>query len=138
MQIRTLATSALLAATLSGCGQYADSPLASQATLMALQTVGLQVSQPLPTYGCTGSAIPPEKVVELLNAVPDEQRVLLAQVLNFSSSAWSVQLYSGDAGIGFCFPVENTLILMPAKTTTTTAPTTIITPAADTSTSASG
>lgn len=131
-----------MAAALSGCGQYADSPLASQATLMALQTVGLQIVQPLPTYGCTGSAIPPEKVIELLNAVPEEQRVLLAQVLNFSSPAWSVQLYSGDAGIGFCFPVENTLILLPSKSTTTTpttsGPATVIIPPADTTTSTAG
>lgn len=138
MQLRTLAASALMAATLAGCGQYADSPLASQATLMALQTVGLQVVQPLPSYGCSGSAIPPEKVIELLNAIPVEQQALLAQVLNFSSPAWSVQLYSGEAGIGFCFPVENTLILLPAKsaaTPTTTSPSTVIIPPADTTTS---
>ena len=142
MQLRTLAASALMAATLAGCGQYDDSPLASQATLMALQTVGLQVVQPLPTYGCSGSAIPPEKVIELLNAIPVEQQALLAQVLNFSSPAWSVQLYSGEAGIGFCFPVENTLILMPAKsmttTPTTTEPATVIIPPADTTTSTAG
>lgn len=138
MQLRTLAASALMAVTLAGCGQYADSPLASQATLMALQTVGLQVVQPLPSYGCSGSAIPPEKVIELLNAIPVEQQALLAQVLNFSSPAWSVQLYSGEAGIGFCFPVENTLILLPAKsaaTPTTTSPSTVIIPPADTTTS---
>lgn len=141
MQLRTLAASALMAATLAGCGQYADSPLASQATLMALQTVGLQVVQPLPSYGCSGSAIPPEKVIELLNAIPVEQQALLAQVLNFSSPAWSVQLYSGEAGIGFCFPVENTLILLPAKsaaTPTTTSPSTVIIPPADTTTSTAG
>ena len=105
---------------------------------MALQTVGLQVVQPLPSYGCSGSAIPPEKVIELLNAIPVEQQALLAQVLNFSSPAWSVQLYSGEAGIGFCFPVENTLILLPAKsaaTPTTTSPSTVIIPPADTTTS---
>lgn len=138
MQLRTLAASALMAVTLAGCGQYTDSPLASQATLMALQTVGLQVVQPLPSYGCSGSAIPPEKVIELLNAIPVEQQALLAQVLNFSSPAWSVQLYSGEAGIGFCFPVENTLILLPAKsaaTPTTTSPSTVIIPPADTTTS---
>lgn len=82
---------------------------------MALKAVGLKVSNPLPEVGCSVSAIPPEKVMELLMAVPDQQRLLLAQVLDASAVAWSVQLYSGESGIGFCFPAENTLILLPSK-----------------------
>lgn len=89
---------------------------------MALKAVGLEVLNPLPEVGCSVSAIPPEKVMELLMAVPEQQRLLLAQVLDASAVAWSVQLYSGAGGIGFCFPADNTLIMLPAKSTTTQTP----------------
>lgn len=124
MRIPKLTSALVLAMTLAGCGVNSDGSMGSAATLMALNALGMQAIQPLPLEGCTGSAIPPERVVELLMAIPEEQRALLAQVLSASSAAWSVQLYTGSAGMGFCFPVENTLVLLPAKTATTTSTTT--------------
>ncbi len=124
MRLPKITASILVATTLlAGCGASTDGSLSSSATLMALNAVGLKVSNPLPEVGCSVSAIPPEKVMELLMAVPDQQRLLLAQVLDASAVAWSVQLYSGAGGIGFCFPAENTLIMLPAKSTITQTPT---------------
>lgn len=116
MRFRKLAMPLLLAAALlSGCGQSTDtdSSLMSTATLMAMQAVGMSVMQPLPVEGCSGSAIPPEKVMDLLNAIPEQQKFLLAQILDASAVAWTVQLYAGELGLGLCFPVQNTLILIP-------------------------
>ncbi len=114
MRLFKLAAPLLSAALLYGCSVSSDPNQMSTATLLALQAVGLQVVQPMPAEGCTVSAIPPEKVVELLMAVPEAQRVLLAQVLDATAVAWSVQLYTGAAGTGLCFPVQNVVILLPA------------------------
>jgi len=84
---------------------------------MALNAVGLQAVQPLPSTGCSGSVIPPERLTELINVFPQEQRVILEQILKAGEIAWSAQLYSGESGIGFCFPVQDTLILLPKSAT---------------------
>lgn len=104
------------AVLLAGCGVSSssdqESGLNSAVVLAALQAVGVTVA-PIPDTGCSGSAIPPEKVVELVNAFPEEQRGPIAQVLSMSSTAWATQLYSGDMGVGLCFPVEQRVIIMP-------------------------
>lgn len=107
----------LCAVVLAGCGSSStdgSSGLSSTATLYALQAAGVSII-PMPEVGCSGSAIPPEKVVELVYAFPEQQRPILATVLNASSTAWSVQMYSGEYGLGLCFPVEDKLVLVPSK-----------------------
>ncbi len=113
MSLAKVAAPLLLASALL-CGCSSDPNQLSTATLLALQAVGLQVVQPLPAEGCTVSAIPPEKVIELLMAFPEAQRALLAQILDATAVAWTVQLYTGAAGTGLCFPVQNMVIMMPA------------------------
>ncbi len=115
MRLFKLAAPLLSAALLYGCGVSSDPTQMSTATLLALQAVGLQVVQPMPAEGCTVSAIPPEKVLELLMAIPEAQRVLLAQLLDATAVAWTVQLYTGTAGTGLCFPVHNMVIMLPAS-----------------------
>lgn len=104
------------AVLLAGCGVASssdqESGLNSAVVLTALQAVGATVA-PIPDTGCSGSAIPPEKIVELINAFPEEQRGPLAQVLSVSSTAWATQLYNGDLGVGLCFPVEQLVVVMP-------------------------
>lgn len=104
-----------LVALLAGCSASADDATNTNSAMMmtALRMAGVQTVTPLPTDGCSVSAIPPERVVELVNAFPEQQRALLAQVLSASSVAWSVQMYSGPLGAGLCFPANDSLVLMP-------------------------
>ena len=111
MRHTSLATALLLTLVLGACGDATS--LSTTATSMTLKAAGIQTLSPLPSSGCSGSTIPPEKVVELLNALPEEHRLPVAKVLHISSPAWTMQVYSGDLGLGLCLPVQDTLLLMP-------------------------
>jgi hypothetical protein len=69
---------------------------------------------PLPDTGCSPSALPPERALALIQSLPEAQQVALAKTLNASSSVWSVQLYTGDLGTGFCLPAQDKLVLLPS------------------------
>ena len=122
MRHTPIATALLLTLALSACGDSTSS-LSATATRMTLNAAGIQMLSPLPTSGCSGSAIEPEKVVELLNALPEEHRLPVAKVLNISSPAWTMQFYLGELGMGLCLPVQDTLLLMPEPKSPAPAPT---------------
>lgn len=91
---------------------------AGNLALSAAQAAGLQVAA-LPSSGCSTSLLDPNKVVELLMALPEAQRTALATVLDASSGVWTAQLYKGDQGAGLCLPVQQVVILLPSSANAT-------------------
>lgn len=112
MRYTSLAATLFLTLALSACGDSPDS-LSATATKMTLNAAGIQLRTPMPDTGCSGSVIEPAKVMELLHTLPEEHRWPVAKVLKVSSPAWTMQLYTGELGMGLCLPVQNSLLLMP-------------------------
>lgn len=112
MRHTPLATVLFLTLALGACSD-APGTLSAAATQMTLEAAGVQVRTPMPDTGCSGSVIEPAKVVDLINTLPEEHRWPVAKILDVSSSAWTMQFYLGDQGMGLCLPVQNALLLMP-------------------------
>lgn len=66
--------------------------------------------EPIPASGCSGSAVEPDKVEELLDSISSPSREYLATLLNSTSALWAAQLYLGEDGSGICFPAQNKLV----------------------------
>lgn len=82
------------------------------AVLAASKMSGVDL-QPLPEQGCSDSVLSPQQVLDLLDRLPDGQRMALAKALNASSGVWTAQLYSGADGIGLCLPAYNRMLRLP-------------------------
>jgi len=91
---------------------------AGDLALAAAQAAGMQLA-PVPAVGCSASLLAPERVVELLQALPDAQRTALATVLDVSAGVWTAQLYKGELGAGLCLPVQQVVVLLPASANAT-------------------
>lgn len=92
--------------------QFGLSSATDLAATAAAKVSGLGV-EPLPVSGCSESALSPSQVLDLLNTMPEAQRVAVAKLLDVSSSVWSAQLYSGDNGMGLCLPTKGKLVRFP-------------------------
>jgi len=68
---------------------------------------------PLPDTGCSPSALPPEKAQAMVESLPQAQQMALAKLLNMSASVWTIQLYDGVHGAGFCLPAHDKLVVLP-------------------------
>lgn len=99
------------------------SSAADLAATAAAKVTGLEV-QEIPETGCSDSALSPSQVLELLNTMPEAQRVAVAKLLDVSSSVWSAQLYTGEGGVGLCLPAKGKLVRLPSVS----APTLSVTP----------
>lgn len=86
---------------------------AGNLAVSAAAAVGMQFG-PLPPEGCSTSLLEPEKVVELMQQLPEAQQAALATVLSASVGVWTVQLYQGAQGVGMCLPAQQMLVLLPA------------------------
>lgn len=100
------------------------SSTASDFVVGAAESVtGLEV-QPLPEFGCSGSALSPSQVLALIDQLPEAQRTTLAKLLDVSSPVWSAQLYTSEAGVGLCLPGKGKLIKLPGVQLSGWAPST--------------
>ena len=91
---------------------------AGDVALAAAQAAGMQLAA-LPSSGCSTSLLAPERVVELLMALPDAQRTALVTVLDASAGVWTAQLYTGELGAGLCLPVQGIVVLLPSSANAT-------------------
>lgn len=110
---RVMAASLLSLGALAGCG--GDLTPSMPSVVWAAQVAGLQVA-PLQPMGCSPSAVSPEKIEELMLALPQDKRAPLAALLSTTAPAWTVQLYSGNLGMGLCLPSVNVVLVFPSST----------------------
>lgn len=75
----------------------------------------LQVTE-LPDEGCSESMLSVDKLNALLNALPEQQKSALYELLSASSNVWQAQLYSGSKGMGLCLPTKGKLVVFPGET----------------------
>lgn len=88
------------------------SSMANMAVNAAASLAGGGV-QTIPDHGCSESAVSVEKLNTFLMTLPEVQRNAIGKLLNSSSTVWATQFYSGSAGLGFCVPAHDKLILLP-------------------------
>lgn len=100
----------------TGTSNTAESPLGMVGSMVSGIT-GVKAFA-IPATGCSTSALPPEKVLELLNTVPEAQRGAVAKLLDSSSTVWSAQAYTGPEGMGFCLPTKDLVVVLPHTTAT--------------------
>lgn len=85
-------------------------PVDSKSTLERLSRFTGISLDPLPSSGCSGSALPPGKVQDLLRDLDEPTRSTLSSAFKSSSAVWAIQLYVGTDGSGFCFPEQGKLL----------------------------
>lgn len=110
---RALAATLLSIGAIASCGGDVSPSMPS--VVWAAQLAGLQVA-PLQPVGCSSSAVSPEKIEELMLALPQDKRAPLAALLSTTAPAWTVQLYSGNLGMGLCLPSVNVVLVFPGST----------------------
>ena len=96
-------------------GESSASSAAGGIAWSAFSTITGLPAVPMPDTGCQSTTLTGETVDQILESLPEGQRILLRNMLETGGTLIPVNWYNGELGIGLCVPSLKKLVVLPDK-----------------------